>query len=180
MTNTEKILKTSQKHKLTHIGSSLSVLPILEEIYAEKGKEDKVLLCGAHSHLAHLIVSGRNPDLISKDIHCNREVGCDALGGSLGHAGGIAIGMALAGHKVYLVETDGAMGEGSCWEALRIMGELNLNIKVYVNANGYSAVAKVDPYFLEQRMKLFYKNVDFRQTDNTEEFAGVAGHYKKI
>lgn len=174
----EQILQFSKKYHLTHIGSCLSVLPILEEIYSRE--HDIVILDNAHAHLAHLIVSGRDPNLISKDIHCNREVGCDALGGSLGHGLGISIGYALAGRRVDCIVSDGSMMEGSNWEALRLIDQLKLPIKIYVNANGYSAVATVDFYTLKTRMQQFVKGIEFRQTDNTKEFAGVGGHYKQI
>src|SRR5437870_3606490 len=95
MNNKDIILELSKKHGLTHIGSCISVLPILEEIYAVKKDGDKVILDNAHAHLAHLVVQGKG-ELITRDIHCNRESGCDALGGSLGHGLGIAIGYALA------------------------------------------------------------------------------------
>lgn len=52
----DRILQISKDKGLTHIGSNLSVLPILEEIYEKKKPEDKVVLCNAHAHLAHLVV----------------------------------------------------------------------------------------------------------------------------
>lgn len=183
-TKKDLILKISKKYGLTHIGSCLSVLPILEEIYNEKGKEDIVIMDNAHAHLAHLLFLHASPTLVEKlihkDIHCNRPAGCDAQGGSLGHGLGISIGYALAGRRVYCVVSDGSMMEGSNWEALRIIDSLNLPIKIYVNANGFSAVAPVDPYFLKLRMQLFLKGIEFRQTDNGEGFEGVQGHYKQI
>ena len=66
MKNKEKILKISKKLGLTHISSCLSVLPLLEEIYAKKKPTDKVQLCGAHSHLAHLLFI--DPDNIEEKV----------------------------------------------------------------------------------------------------------------
>lgn len=180
--NINKILEISKKYKLTHIGSCISVLPILEEIYSRD--HDIVILDNAHAHLAHLLFLHASPVLIEKlihrDIHCNRKAGCDAQGGSLGHGLGISIGYALAGRRVDCIVSDGSMMEGSNWEALRLIDSLGITaIKIYVNANGYSAVAKVDPYMLRTRMKMFTP-VDFRQTDNTKDFYGVQGHYKQI
>ena len=136
----DKILEISKKLGLSHIGSCLSVLPILEEIYLKKKPEDKVQLCGAHSHLAHLVVRydmdklwvgaddnliyGKIEDIIKEHgIHCDRKAGCDASGGSLGHGIGISIGYALANPDitVYCIVSDGSMMEGSNWEALRII-----------------------------------------------------------
>ena len=185
MNKQKEILRISKKLGLSHIGSCLSVLPILEEIYAIKKPKDKVILDGAHSHLSHLLFT--NPTkaeaLIKKHgIHCDRKAGCDASGGSLGHGLGISIGYALANPKItiYCIMTDGGMMEGSNWEALRLVTTLGLkNIEIYVNANGYSAVARVAPKFLKERMQVFH-DIHFRLTDNTKEFAGISGHYKKL
>ena len=182
--NRDKILYISKRLGLSHIGSCLSVLPILEEIYRIKKPQDKVVLSNAHAHLAHLIT--RTPyysdetieDLIKKDIHCNRGAGCDASGGSLGHGLGISIGYALAGYNVHCIVSDGSMMEGSEWEALRIIGGLGFPIKIYTNFNGYTAVSHADFYTLKTRMSQFVKGIEFRQTDNTEGFRGVQGHYQ--
>ena len=100
VTNILRIKLISKRLGLSHIGSCISVLPILEEIYRLKKPKDIVGLSGAHSHLAHLVVQHASDTLVEKlikkhGIHCDREVGCDITGGSLGHSG-IAIGMALA------------------------------------------------------------------------------------
>lgn len=186
--NISRILEISKERKLSHIGSCLSVLPILEEIYVEKEPQDIVIMDNAHAHLAHLVVRENYEDidaseLIKGDIHCNRYVGCDSSGGSLGHGLGIGIGYALANpnNLIYVIVSDGSMMEGSNWEALRLIDYLKItNIKIYVNANGYSAVDKVDPYFLKLRINTFVKNIEFRITDNTKEFEGLKGHYLTI
>ncbi len=187
MSNKDRILEISKSHKLTHIGSCLSVLPILEEIYATKGEHDKVILDNAHAHLAHLVVKESLNDafdadeLIKADIHCNRQAGCDALGGSLGHGLGVAIGYALANPKikVHVVVSDGSMMEGSNWEALRLIDRLGIsNIQIYANLNGFSAVAPVDFYTLKNRMQQFVRGIKYYQTKNGEGFEGVQGHYK--
>jgi transketolase N-terminal domain/subunit len=183
--NTKRIIEISKKLGLSHISSCISVLPILEEIYRIKKSEDKVIMDNAHAHLAHLLFTnpGKAEELIKKDIHCNRESGCDAMGGSLGHGIGIAIGMALTDRKrdVHCIVSDGSMMEGSNWEALRLKDELKLdNLKIYCNFNGYSAVAKVDGGKLYNRMKAFCSDVKVYLTDNTEGFEGVRGHYVKL
>lgn len=186
--NKKRILQISKELGLSHISSCITVLPILEEIYQNKSKYDKVILCGAHSHLAHLVVQHASNHLVKKlienyGIHCDVRAGCDVSGGSLGHGGGIAIGLALADPKarIFLIETDGGLAEGSCWEAFRIINDLQIqNISIYVNANGYSATQKVEPYFLEQRLKLFLppKQLFFKRTENPKDFEGIQGHYK--
>jgi transketolase N-terminal domain/subunit len=150
----------------------------------------------AHAHLAHLVVTQKyfedatglvrfDPEEKIKKygIHCDKRAGCDAYGGSLGHALGIAIGWALVNskRKVYCIVSDGSMMEGSNWEALRIMDALKLdNIHIYCNFNGYSAVAEIDFKTLVQRMTAFRKGIEYRKTDNTKQFDGIKGHYIKI
>ena len=185
MTLEERVLQISKDLKLSHIGSCTSVLPILVEIYEKKKPDEKVQLSGAHAHLAHLVVKEKYEglknieELIKKDIHCNREAGCDVSGGSLAHSG-IALGMALADRKrkVYLIMTDGSLGEGEEWEVMRIKGELGLdNLKIYCNINGYTATTVIDKVYLIARIKAFCPEAEIRLTKNAEGFDGVQGHY---
>jgi len=189
----QQIVSISKKLKLSHIGSNISVLPILEEIYKIKEPQDIVILDGAHAHLAHLLVmkamSGKFKGVKVEDlihdygIHCDRRAGCDVSGGSLGHGIGIGIGYALAdtNRDVYVILTEGGAMEGSTWEALRIKSDLNLtNLKVYTNFNGYSAVSEVDLNKLQERLFAFCPDIEFRLTENGEGFDGVQGHYKTI
>ncbi len=193
MNNRDRILSISKKLGLSHIGSCLSVLPILEEIYSEKAFKDKVGLSGAHSHLAHLVVaiddqnkagffaSPPAEDIIKEHgIHCDRKVGCDITGGSLAHSG-IALGMALANPDIIIhwIETDGSLAEGSAWEMLRLRKLLKVkNLKVYVNMNGSSALEEIDKKYLTQRLYAFDNDIDIRYTNNgLPELIGVKGHY---
>lgn len=188
MNKKTRILAISKTLGLTHIGSNLSVLPVLEEIYAQKKPGDKVILDCGHSHLAHLLcmeeadpivaiyanpamkTANRWPErMIEKyGIHCDKNI-CDTSSGSLGHGIGIGIGYAIAERKkkVYVVVSDGSMMEGSNWEALRIRQELRLeNLIIYTNFNGCSAVADIDTNLLVKRMGAFGPNIRFRYTKN--------------
>jgi transketolase N-terminal domain/subunit len=190
MTNNEqRIIDISKRLGLAHISSNLSCLPILEEIYANKAPEDKVLMGNAHAHLSHLVVKAMSVDEIEQSIqengiHCDREAGCDASGGSLGHALGIAIGMSIANKKIkiHVITSDGEMMEGSNWEALRIIEDKWLDhIQIYCNFNGYTAVSEYDTGEIEDRMRPFnIGNMKFYHTSNGEGFSGLEGHYKKI
>lgn len=199
----QRIIEISKKLKLSHIGSNISCLPILEEIYAKKKPEDIVILDNAHAHLAHLVVKQYKNQLHkpkdfdsshwvqhyvnSYGIHCDRRAGCDASGGSLGHGIGIGIGYALADRKrdVYVIVSDGSMMEGSNWEAIRIARDLRLtNLKIHCNFNGYTAVAnlgKLGVLLLKERMEDFWIDLfTFHDTDNGEGFEGIQGHYKVL
>ena len=182
----DKVLAISKKLGLTHIGSNLSVFPILQEIYKIKKPQDKVIMDNAHAHLSHLMFTNpkKAEQLITKyGIHCDRRAGCDASGGSLGHGIGISIGMSLANPKatIYCIVSDGSLHEGSNWEALRIRQDLKIkNIETYYNFNGYSAVAKLDLDELTTKLSFFEDNENIIYTNNGEGFNGVQGHYKKI
>jgi transketolase len=183
MNKKEEVIRISKKLGLTHIGSCLSVLPALEDIDNNSHPEDKVILSGAHAHLSHLLFT--RPDdaeeLIQKDIHCNRDAGCDACGGSLGHGVGIGIGYAVANRQqnVHVVITDGSFHEGSEMEALRIAKTLNLkNLKVHANFNGFSAVDTINIDYLEGIIKAIGFPVKIHRTDNgLPQLDGVKGHY---
>jgi transketolase len=197
MKNKDRIIQISKKLDLSHIGSNLSCLPVLEAIYKEKKPEDIVILDNAHAHLAHLVVKdsyisepkdsqGVERMIQEHGIHCDRanigQLKCDASGGSLGHGLGIGIGYALANRKrdVYVIVSEGSMMEGSSWEALRIIDDLKLmNVKIHTNFNGYSAVAKIDDITLAERMKAFVPDITVHFTKNGEGFDGIEGHYKK-
>jgi len=186
----KEILRISYELWLSHIGSNLSCLSVLEEIYKKKKQGDIVILDNAHAGLAHLVMEseylnfpiGEVSTLIKKyGIHCDRQAGCDASGGSLGHGLGIGIGYAISDRKrsVYVIVSDGSMHEGSNWEALRIKKSLELeNLHIYANFNGYTAVDEINKMQLETRIKSFDDTVEFRYTTNGISFLnGINGHY---
>lgn len=195
-----RIIGISRKLKLSHVGSCLSVLPILEEIYAKKKPEDKVIMDNAHAHLAHLVVKESQvsllgayfeelqlidaEELIKKDIHCNRNSYCDASGGSLGHGIGIGIGMAIANPDitVYVTVSDGSMMEGSNAEALRIAKTIGIkNLEIHANFNSYTATSIIDLDYIEGFIKGFDFPVVFHRTDNgLPELEGLKGHYEVL
>jgi len=190
----DRIKQISKDKGYSHIGSCLSVLPILEHIYITKTDRDLVILDNAHAHVAHLVVREKYDSdlkgilnieslLDAYGIHCDRQAGCDASGGSLGHGLGIAIGYALADHTrlIHVILSEGSLMEGSTWEALRIVDELQLdNIEIYLNLNGYSAVSIVNRDKLSERVKRFVSRAHVWYTDNGEGFEGIEGHYKKL
>lgn len=61
-------------------------------------------------------------------LDSNKVKGLDSSTGSLGHGGGLALGMALAGklqgrnYKTFLIYGDGELDEGSVWEAAMATG----------------------------------------------------------
>lgn len=185
-----RILEISKKYHLSHIGSNLSCLPILIEIYKKKKPDDIVILSNAHAHLAHLVARENYEGLVNIEallqdygIHCDRQAGCDVSGGSLGHALGIGIGRAIAdpNRKIYIIISDGSFHEGSEMEALRILNELQLNnIEIHANFNGYTATRKVNLDYLENIARTLYSDIIIHHTSNTAKFDGVQGHYMTL
>lgn len=185
MNKSKEILRISKKLNLSHIGSCLTTLQVLETIYKVKKPNDLVILDNAHAHLAHLMFTTDNAqDLIEKyGIHCDTRAGCVISGGSLGHAGGYGIGMALVNRKrdVYVVFSDGSMAEGSNWEALRIREELGLyNMKCYFNFNGNSALKEIDLVELTDRVYAFCPDAFIFFTSCPDKYQGIQGHYCKV
>ena len=52
----KRILEIAYKHKLSHLGSYLSAVDIIEEIYKKKNKEDIFILSSGHAALALYVV----------------------------------------------------------------------------------------------------------------------------
>lgn len=195
-----RIITLSYKHKLSHIGSCLSSLPIIEEIYQKKKPEDKFVLSSGHAHLAHLVVRANElfeeyntrevlrvafieEKLKQAGIHCDRSVGCDVSTGSLGHGIGIALGMALADRTktVYCLVSDGECSEGSVWEALRIQKELQVeNLIVYVNINGWGAYKDINSMQLSNQLKYMSWAIPRFYREEFPFLTGQDAHYKTL
>lgn len=183
--STSKIIEISKKLGLSHIGSCLTTFPILEEIYSIKRKKDLVILDNAHAHLAHLMFTHPNDAQEVRQkygTHCDTRAGCVVNGGSLGHALGIGIGLALTdlNRDIYIVISDGSSCEGSIGESLRIAHDLKLtNLKIYANFNGHSALAELDLDYYEGFIRGYKFPVKIFRTKCDPQYSGVNGHYCK-
>jgi transketolase len=200
----KRLIDISYKHKLSHIGSCLTTLPIIVDIYSEMDlKTDKFVLSSGHAGLALYVVlehlgygdaeimlraGGIHPDRSinnvlaieygtkSDPIHCST--------GSLGQGLPIALGMALADESrdVYCVVSDGECSEGSIWEALKIASDYNvLNLRVHFNINGSGAYSLIDSDILVDRLEAFSSFLRVHLTDNLLEphsaLNGIDAHY---
>lgn len=159
----KRILEISYKHRLSHLGSCLTAVDIIDSIYHSKKAEDLFVLSSGHAGLALYVVlekyEGKNAeDLLKRHgIHPNRNLadGLCCSSGSLGHGLPIAVGMALGypGREIHCLISDGECAEGSIWEAFSVLRRFNIsNITVHVNINGWSAYAKVDGEWLEKAL----------------------------
>lgn len=158
-----RILEISYKHKLSHIGSCMTAVDIISDIYNKKKDDEKFILSSGHAGLALYVVLEKHTGvdaeqlLLKHGIHPNRddEEGIYCSTGSLGHGLGIAVGMACSDRskKVYCVISDGESAEGSIWEALLFCEKMNVdNLHVKVNINGYGAY---DPSNVDQLKRMF-------------------------
>lgn len=162
-----RVIDISYKKSLSHLSSCLTAVQLIDNIYKVKKEKDIFILSSGHAGLALYCVLEK---LYFKDaeklfdkhgVHPNRDVddGIYCSSGSLGSAITLAIGMAVADKTkdVYVLMSDGELAEGSCWEALRIAGELRLeNLKIMVNANGTGAYGRIDTDILDTRLQMFY------------------------
>lgn len=184
-----RVIDISYKYKLSHIGSNLTAVRLIDMIFQAKKKEDIFILSNGHAGLALYVILEKNglgdaEELFKKHgVHPNTDLehGIYCSSGSLGHGIGIGVGMAIADKRdVYVMISDGECAEGSVWEALRIAGELKLeNLKVIVNANGYRATDKVDTELLDMRLQYFFPSLVQKTQlyDWPDYLQGVQAHY---
>lgn len=186
----KRLVELTHKHKLGHLGSCLTTLPILEYIYKTKKDNDIVVLSSGHAGLALYTIlekyEGRDAEeLVEKHgVHPNRDLenGIHVSTGSLGSGILVAVGYALADRSrdVHVVISDGECAEGSVWEALAFAYKENLkNLKVHANVNGYSAYDPVNKWYLWLRLKVFFwrTQVWFTKTPRVAFLEGLKAHY---
>ena len=187
----ERILEISIKHKLSHLGSCFTALPIIYKIYTKKKPTDRFVLSSGHAGLALYVVLehfyGIDAEHLLKThgIHPERDLEnfIDVSTGSLGLGITIATGIALSNPNinVYCLISDGECAEGSIWEALRFIDENQIkNIEIHANINGWAAYKPVDSDKLSQRLKLFLPEINIHYTDVNETIqfeTSLAAHY---
>lgn len=186
----KRIIEISYKYRKYHLGSCLSAVNIIEEIYNKKKAAEKFILSEGHAAIALYCVlekhESRNPEYLLKihGIHPERDIenGLWCTTGSLGQGLPIALGMALANKSknVYCMISDGECAEGSIWETLRIKTDNNIsNLKIYINLNGYGAYGTINAARLVKRLKVFCPDINIRRT-TVEQFPFLKGqdaHY---
>jgi transketolase len=181
----DRALTLSYKKKMSHIGSVLSTLPIIWDIFKIKNDKDLFVLSNGHAGLALYVILEKiygidaEAYLDELGVHPVRTFGIDCSTGSLGCGLPIATGMALGNpNKVYCIISDGECAEGSIWEALRFINDFNLtNLTVHVDMNGYSAYGSVDEDVLEKRLRAFYPAIIIDHTP-LKPYYGQSYHYK--
>ena len=161
-----RIIEISFKHKSCHLGSCISVVDILDSLYAIRKTDEPVILSNGHAGLALYAIlekygfANAESLFIKHGVHPNRDLanGIYVSTGSLGQGLPIAVGMAISdkNKNVYCVVSDGECAEGSIWEAVRIASEQKLkNLKIVVNANGYGGYNEINIKLLPARFESF-------------------------
>lgn len=193
-----RIIDVSYKHNLSHLGSNLTAVDIINDIYEARapsqwkpGWDEKFVNDSGHSGLAQYVVLEKfgyceaEEMFLKHGVHPNADIdnGLYVSTGSLGMGIGISLGLALANREknVYCLTSDGASNEGVFWESLRVAHEQKLsNLKVYLNANGFGAYEAISTAKLEKRIQAFGFPVDIRWTNMIgypEWLQGLGGHY---
>lgn len=190
----QRIVEISYKNHLSHIASCITSCDIIDLIYQNKSIRDPFILSNGHAGLALYCVlekyEGRNAEKLFKKhgVHPNRDLedGIWFSTGSLGQGFPTALGMALAHDGlVYCLTSDGEWSEGSCWEALRIAADIQINnLYIYGSCNGYGAYSDIDTERLKWRIGAFLKNsfphvamLDTNLEGYPDWIQGLAGHY---
>ncbi len=148
-----------------HIGSSLSCLEILLDIFFNRlGQDDHFVLSKGHAAAAlytamHAVGKLTEADLetfykdgtfLAAHPPCGQAIPGIPFGtGSLGHGLSLGAGLALAARlkrqptKVYCVLSDGECNEGSTWEAALFAAHHKLShLTVVVDANGLQGIGR--------------------------------------
>jgi len=160
-----RFLEISYLRRLTHLGSSLSAIDLIDAVYQVKNKNDVFVLSAGHAAFAWYVLLEKygflkEEDLMLLNIHPDRNLaqGIAVSTGSLGQGLPIAVGLSVADQKrhVYCLISDGECAEGSIWESLRIIQEQKINnIIVIVNANGFGAYDPISSTNLTNRLAGF-------------------------
>ena len=185
----KRLLNICYERQLHHLGSYFSALQIIDQIYSEMDKDDIFILSNGHAVVALYVILEKYYGLDAVELHekygdhpkRNELDKLHCSTGSLGMGVTVAVGRALANpdRDVYCLLSDGECAEGSVWEALRFAYENKVtNLKLYVNANGWSAYDTVDLDYLENRIKAFHPDVHYVRT-TVEHFGlkGLHAHY---
>jgi transketolase len=152
------VLEMYKRANAGHIGSSLSCLEILLDVFNRAAKDDQLILSKGHAAaalyatLAHadrldptlLSTFYKDGTMLAAHPPCGRQLKAIPFGtGSLGHGLSLATGLAFSQRfsarkfHVYAVLSDGDCNEGSTWEAAMFAAHHKLEqLTVIVDRNG--------------------------------------------
>jgi len=186
----KRIAEIAFKHRLGHLGSYLSSVDIVDEIFSRMEEDDIFILSSGHCALALYVCLEKYHGINAEDMflkhgghpHRDEENKIYCSTGSLGLGITVALGRAVANpnRKVWVLVSDGESAEGSVWESLKTIQENGINnIEVYVNINGLCAYKEVDKDYMATRLKAFMPRIELRYT-TVEQYPflkGLNAHY---
>jgi transketolase len=185
-----RILEIAFKHNIGHLGSYLSSIDIIENIYKNMKQDDIFILSSGHAALALYVCNEKYFNIDAEEMflkhgghpHLDEDNKIYCSTGSLGMGINIAIGRAIASKNrdVHVLISDGECAEGSVWEGLKTIYEQNItNIKIHVNINGYAAYDIVNKIYLENRLKSFLPEIIIHHTtvEQIPCLKGLNAHY---
>lgn len=186
----KRILEIAHKNKLSHLGSYLSSVDIIDGIYSQMKPDDIFILSCGHASLALYVCNEKYFGINAEDMlnkhgghpHRDEENKIYCSTGSLGLGITVGVGRALANKKrtVHVLISDGECAEGSVWESLKTIKEQSINnIVIHVNINGYAAYMEVDQQYLVARLNAFLPEVKIHYTDveSLPFLTGLNAHY---
>jgi len=186
-----RIIEISKKLGLAHVGSNLTSVDIIDEIYSIKKENEPFILSCGHAGLALYVVIEKYFGIDAErtfenhGTHPERCESCklDCSTGSLGHGLPIALGMALAdrSRNVFCLISDGEVTEGSIWESINVIRKYEVNnLIIYLNWNGWSAYDKVDQKMIES-LRWMLPSINMWGT-RVEDYGlkGLSAHYVKL
>jgi transketolase len=162
----KRILDLSYKHNLSHIGSCLTAVGIIDDIYDQITKRsnpsDRFVLSSGHAGLALYVVLEKYYGVDAQEMLKNQGIHPDRMmdhtdlihcsTGSLGLGLPIALGMAIADRnaQIHCLISDGECAEGSIWETLNYLNDYpQENLSIYLNFNGWGAYRQVNHSLLD-------------------------------
>jgi transketolase len=186
----KRIAEIAFKHRLGHLGSYMSSVGIIDEMFSKMGKDDIFILSSGHCALALYVCLEKYHGINAEDMfvkhgghpHRDEENKIYCSTGSLGLGITIALGRAVANpnRKVWVLISDGEAAEGSIWESLKTIKEDGVNnIEVYVNINGLCAYKEVDADYMSTRLTAFLPSINLRYTtvEHYPFLKGLNAHY---
>lgn len=184
----DRILEISQKHNLSHLGSCLTAVNIISDIYFEKKENEPFILSCGHAGVALYCVLEQHYGFDAEKLylkhgtHPNRSIDdkiyCST--GSLGMGISIALGMAMADRDkhVYCLISDGEAHEGVCYEVSNVIKKYKLdNLKIHVNFNNWSAYDYIPNSFKETILHLFPDAKIHHTVVEDYNLLGQSAHY---
>ena len=182
----ERILEISKKYHLAHLGSNLTSVDIIDEIYSIKKNDEPFVLSMGHAGVALYVILEKYYGFDAEKLylkhgtHPNRDDKIYCSTGSLGMGIGISVGMALVDRtkNVYCLISDGECFEGSVYESANVIRKYDIrNLKIYANWNGFSAYDSVPDWMLVNICNIF-PEINIRRT-NVEDYGltGLSAHY---